>query len=138
MAVQVDITKESVAVFVDLSAGESLTYRVTAQGPRPIFTLVDSQTKKLLMSNKDAPVQIMPSVVFERRWPLITDRKQPTSHTMGFQFLDLPPPAPPMSYRYEVEKNIPGGPTESVIDITYTSNERESFFQHLQVNTFAG
>ena len=138
MPVQVDITKESVAVFVDLSDDESLTYRVTVRGPMPLFTLVDSQTKKLLMSNKDDPVATMPSVVFERKWPLPADPTQTTTHTMGFQFLDLPPPAPPTSYRYEVEKNKSSGTTESVMDITYTSAERESFFQDLQVNTFSG
>jgi|SRR5215203_6334511 len=137
MAVEVDITKESVAVFVDLSAGEDLTYRVTVRGPQPIFTLVDSQTKKLLMSNKNVPVATMPSVVFERRWPLPADSTQTTSHTMGFQFLDLPPPAPPTSYRYEVEKNKSNGTTEVVMDITYTSNARESFFQDMQVTTFS-
>ena len=138
MPVQVDVTKESVAVFVDLSDGESLTYRVTARGPRPMFTLVDSQTKQRLMSNQDPVVATMPAVVFERRWPLPADPTQTTTHTMGFQFLDLPPPAPPTSYRYEVEKNKSNGTTESVMDITYTSADRESFFQDLQVNTFSG
>lgn len=137
MAVQVDVTKESVAVFVDLSADESLTYRVTVRGPQATFTLVDSQTKRLLMSNNSAPVATMPSLVFERRWPLPADPTQTTSHTMGFQFLDLPPPAPPMSYRYEVEKNKSDGTTELVMDITYTSNARESFFQDMQVTTFS-
>lgn len=138
MAVQVDVIKESVAVFVNLSNGESLTYRVTPRGPQPIFTLVDVPTKTLLMSNKSAPVATMPSLVFERKWPLPADPTQPTGHTIGFQFLGLPPPAPAQSYRYEVEKNKSDGTTELVMDITYTSNAQESFFQDLQVNAFGG
>ena len=131
MAVKVDVTKESVAVFLDVSDGEHLTYRVTARGAVPIFTLVESSTKKLLMSNKDQPVATMPSVVFERRWPLPADQTlQVTSHTMGFQFLAT------ISYTYEVERERSDGSSESIINITYSSTSPEDwFFQHLQVMT---
>lgn len=138
MSVQVDITKESVAVFVDLSDDESLTYRVTARGPQPLFTLLDQPANRLLMSNESDPVATMPSVIFERRWPLAGDPTHATRHVLGMQFLNLPPPAPPTSYRYVVEKNKSDGTTELVMDITYTSADRESFMQSLQVNTFGG
>ena len=132
MAVQVDVTKESVAVFLDVTEGEHLIYRVTVKGVKPIFTLVDSQANRLLMSHKDQPVSTMPSVVFERKWPLPADQTlQVTSHTMGFQFL-----AAPISYRYEVERFRDDGTSNSIIDITYSSNSPEdSFFQGLQVTT---
>ena len=138
MPVQVDVTKESVAVFVDLSDDESLTYRVTVRGPQPNFTLLDQPANRLLMSNESNPVTTMPSVVFERKWPLAGDPTQATRHVLGMQFLDLPPPAPATSYRYVVEKNKSDDTTELVMDITYTSADRESFFQRLQVNTFGG
>jgi hypothetical protein len=129
MAVLVVKTKESVAVVVNLSAGESLNYKVTVRGPQPIFRLVDSQTTELLMSNNDLPVATMPQVVFERRWPLPSEPTQKaTTHTMGFQFIGA------VSYRYEVEKKAANGTTVSVMDITYSSNSPEdSFFQDLQV-----
>ena len=132
MAVQVDVTKESVAVFLDVTEGEHLVYRVTVKGVKPIFTLVDSQANRLLMSHKNPPVSTMPSVVFERKWPLPADQTlQVTSHTMGFQFL-----AAPISYRYEVERFRDDGTSNSIIDITYSSNSPEdSFFQALQVTT---
>jgi len=131
MAVQVDVTKESVAVFVDLTAGEKLIYRVTVRGAAAVFTLVDSQTKKLLMSNNDQPVSTVPAVVFERKWPRPTDQiPTATSHTMGFQFLAA------ISYRYEVELIRSDSTFDSVLDITYSSTSPEdSFFQDLQVTT---
>jgi len=129
MAVQLNKTKESVAVVVKRSRGEQLRYKVTVRGPRPIFRLVDSQTTQLLMSDNDLPALTTPEVVFERRWPLPSDPTQTaTTHTMGFQFLGA------VSYRYEVEKLRTDGTTASVMDITYTSNDPEdSFFQDLQV-----
>jgi len=130
MAVQVDKTKESVAVVVNLSKGESLNYRVTVRGPQPIFRLVDSETTELLMSNNDAPAATMPLVVFARKWPLPSEPTQKaTTHTMGFQFLGA------LSYRYEVNHILSDGTPESVIDITYSSNSpQDSFFQDLQVS----
>ena len=83
------------------------------------------------MSNKDAPVATSPNVVYERQWPKPADQTlQVTSHTMGFQFLAA------ISYRYEVERRRPDNTSESIIDITYTSNSPEDwFFQDLQVTT---
>ena len=132
MAVQLDVRKESVAVFLDATEGEHLLYRVTVRGVSPIFTLVDSQANRLLMSHKDQPVSTTPSVVFERRWPLPPDQTlQVSSHTMGFQFLGAP-----ISYKYEVERIRSTGTSELIMDITYSSNiPTDSFFQHLQVTT---
>jgi len=129
MAVQVDVTKESAAVFLDVSEGEHLTYRVTPRGAEPIFTLVDSQTKKLLMSHKDNPIAAAPAVVFERKWPLPADQTLlASSHTMGFHFLAA------ISYRYEVELTRASGATDTIMDITYSSSSPEdSFFQDLDV-----
>ena len=131
MAVDVDVTKESVAVFLDASNDEHLIYRVTVKGAKPIFALVDSQTQQLLLSSKNPPDATMPAVVFERQWPLSSDQTQlATSHTMGFQFLAA------ISYRYEVELIRADGTSESVMDITYKSTEPEdAFFQDLQITT---
>ena len=131
MTVELDVTKESVAVFLEASEGEHLLYRVTVRGVSPIFTLVDSQVNRLLLSHKNAPVSEMP-LVFERRWPLPTDQTlQVSSHAVGFQFLGAP-----ISYRYEVERIGPNGTSESIMDITYSSDTpTDSFFQALQVTT---
>jgi hypothetical protein len=131
MAVKIDVTKESAAVFVDATDGDQLIYRVTPRGATPIFTLVDSQANRLLLSHKDNPVATMPDEIFERRWPLPVDLTlQVTSHTMGFHFLGA------VSYKYEVIKIKGTGQTESIINITYSSNSPEdAFFQALQVTT---
>jgi hypothetical protein len=131
MAVDVDVTKESVAVFVDVSAGDKLIFRVTVRGAAPIFTLVDSQTHRRLMSSDDQPVATMPAVVFVRIWPKVGDQVLAgTSHTMAFQFFAA------ISYRYEVELNRADGTSDLVLDITYSANEpEEEFFQDLQVTT---
>ena len=131
MAVDTDVTKESVAAFLDVTAGDQLVYRVTPRGATPIFTLVDSQTKQRLMSSNDQPVATSPDVVFERRWPRSTDQVLPgTSHTMAFQFLAA------ISYRYEVRRESGDGTSELVLDITYSSTSPdEEFFQDLQVTT---
>ena len=131
MTVETDVTKESVAVFLEASEGEHLLYRVTVKGVSPIFTLVDTQVNRLLLSHKDAPVSTDP-VVFERRWPLPTDQTlQVSSHTLGLQFLGAP-----ITYRYEVQQIRANGASVSIIDITYSSNiPTDFFFQALQVTT---
>lgn len=131
MTVQLDVTKESVAVFLEASEGEHLLYRVTVKGVSPIFTLVDSQVNRLLLSHKDPPVSTNP-LVFQRRWPLPTDQTlQVSSHTLGLQFLGAP-----ISYKYEVQRMQANGTSESIIDITYSSDTpTDSFFQALQVTT---
>jgi hypothetical protein len=129
MAVKVTVTKESAAVFLDVTEGDHLVYRVTPKGAKPVFTLVDSQTKKLLMSHKDKPIATQPNVVFERTWPLPADQTLlVSSHTMGFHFIAA------ISYRYEVEVNRSDGTTDTIMDITYSSTSPEdSFFQDLDV-----
>ena len=131
MAINIDVTKESGAVFVDIANDEHLVYRITVRGAEAIFTLVDSQTEQLLMSQDDDPVEEFPSVVFEREWPLSSDPiQQVTSHTMGLQFLGA------ISYRYEVERISSDNSSETIMDITYSSNDpEETFFQDLQVST---
>jgi hypothetical protein len=131
MAVDVQVTTETVAVFLDVTNGEHLTYRVTVRGATPVFTLVDSQTKKLLMSNKDNPIAAMPSVIYQRKWPLPVDQTlQVTSHTMGFHFLAA------ISYRYEVERQFENGTSEVLMDITYSSQSPEDwYFQDFDVTT---
>jgi hypothetical protein len=129
MAVDVNVTKESVGVFLDVTNGEHLVYRVTARGATPIFTLVDSQSEQLLMSNNDSPIATMPAVVYERQWPLPADpQPEATSHTMAFHFLAA------ISYRYEVVRNRGDGGSDVLIDITYSSKAPEDvFFQDLAV-----
>jgi len=131
MAIDIDVTTESAAVFVDIANDEHLTYRVTVRGAQPIFTLVDSQTDQLLMSQDDDPVAVFPAVVFERQWPSSSDPiLEVTSHTIGLQFLGA------ISYRYEIERVSADNTSETIMDITYRSNEPEdSFFQDLQVST---
>ena len=131
MAVNVNVTKESAAVFLDVTGGEHLIYKVTVRGATPIFTLVDSQTQQLLISSKDAPSATSPAVVYQRKWPLPADQTlQVTSHTMGFHFLAA------ISYRYEVVRQRADGTAETLMDITYSSTSAEDwYFQDWQVTT---
>ena len=131
MAVKVTVTKESAAVFIDAALGEQLIYRLTVRGAQPTFTLVDSETEELLMSQDDPPIATTPNVIFERRWPLDEDQIQDvTTHTMGLHFLGA------ISYRYFVQRKRLGAATDTIIDITYTSTAPEdTHFQALQVST---
>jgi hypothetical protein len=129
MAVQTIVVKESGAVFLDVSGGEHLLYRVTPRGSQPIFTLVDAKIDKLLLSNKSTPVSTNP-LVFERQWPLPIDSPSTsTNHTLGMHFLAA------AEYHYEVGVFDDNGNLKLLlIDITYKSNAPEdSFFQALSV-----
>lgn len=131
MAVQKQVTKETPAVFVDVSGGESLRFKLTARGPRPVFTLVDSRMDKLLLSNQSAPVSNVP-MVFERTWPLPIDSvPTATNHTMGLHFIAAP------QYHYEVGLfDRTGQLLMALIDISYSSNVPEDvFFQGLSVTS---
>ena len=136
MTLQINVTRESAAVFVNVAVGEELIYRVTPRGDQPIFTLVDSesgnfQSGVLLMSQNDNPVETSPAVIFERRWPSPQDQlPQVTIHIMGFQFLGA------ISYRYEVLQTKLIGPAVTIMDITYSSTSPQAqHFQRLQVST---
>ena len=129
MAIQTIVTKESAAVFLDITGGEQLVYRLTVRGSQPIFTLVDARIDKLLMSNKSSPVSQNP-LVYERRWPLPIDSPSTaTNHTLGMHFLAA------VEYRYEVEVHLSGAGVQStLIDITYKSTAPEDwYFQALSV-----
>ena len=129
MAVQTIVTKESAAVFLDITGGEHLLYRVTPRGSQPIFTLVDARIDKLLLSNKSNPISQNP-LVFERKWPLPIDSPSTaTNHTLGMHFLAAP------EYHYEVGVFDDNGNLRLLlIDITYKSNAPEyTFFQALSV-----
>jgi len=129
MAVQRNVTKETPAVFVHVSGGESLRYRLTAQGAQPLFTLVDSRVDSLLLSNQSAPISNAP-LVFERRWPLPIDSvSTATNHTMGLHFIAAP------QYHYVVDVlNSNGQVIRTLIDISYSSNVPDDvFFQGLSV-----
>src|SRR6266567_640458 len=100
MSVTKTARKESAAVFVDVSAGESLLYRLVVKGVKPIFTLVDSEVNALLLSQKDIPVNPSP-LTYERKWPLPPDSLEAvTNHALGMQFL-----AAPITYTYVVERH---------------------------------
>jgi hypothetical protein len=131
MSVTKSPRRESVAVFVDVSGGEFLLYRVTARGVRPIFTLVDSEVNALLLSNKDTPVTNSP-LVYERRWPLPADsREAMTNHTLGMNFL-----AAPITYTYVVEHHLANESVVLIDDIDFTSSTPDDwFFQGLSVTT---
>lgn len=126
---------EKSAVFVDVSGGEYLLYRVTVRGSQPVFTLVDSKTNKLLLSNKDTPKSTSPKQVYERHWPLPADPIMVNSnHPMGMNFLAA------IQYDYVVEHRRAKGNkdqlVETLIDITYKSTGPEDwFFQGLSVVT---
>jgi hypothetical protein len=131
MSVTKSPRKESAAVFVDVSAGEFLLYRVTVRGVRPIFTLVDSEVNVLLLSSKDAPVTNSP-LVYERKWPLPVDsREAVTNHTLGMNFF-----AAPITYTYVVEHHLANGSVVLVDDIDFDSQTPDDwFFQGLSVAT---
>jgi len=123
--------KESVAVFVEVSGGEFLLYRVTVRGVRPIFTLVDSEVNVLLLSNKNTPANNSP-LVYERHWPLPADsREAVANHTLGMNFQ-----AAPITYSYVVEHHLANGSLVLIDDIDFTSSTPEDwFFQGLSVTT---
>lgn len=129
MAIKRNVRVESVAVLVNVTGGDFLTYKVTVEGPDPTFALVDSKMDKVLMSSHD---QSSGGDTWERRWPRPADSVSPsTSHTMGFSFLDA------IKYTYVVEHHHGGGITETVIDIDYISEGFESaYFQRLGVTAF--
>jgi hypothetical protein len=129
MAVQTIVVKESAAVFLDVTGGEHLVYRVTARGSQPIFTLVDAKIDKLLLSNKNEPISTNP-LVYERKWPLPIDSPSTsTNHTLGMHFLAA------VEYHYEVGVYDDNGDLRlTLIDIKYTANAPEdSYFQALSV-----
>ena len=129
MAVQKNVTTETPGVFVHVSAGESLRYRISAQGAQPLFTLVDSRVDSLLLSNQSAPVSNAP-LLFERKWPLPLDSMSTaTNHTMGLHFIAAP------QYDYQVDLMTANGQVKrALIDISYTSDvPTDVFFQGLNV-----
>ena len=131
MAVQKKVTTESPAVFVDVSGGEFLRYRLTVQGAQPVFTLVDSRADRLQLSNQNAPVSNVPQV-FERKWPLPIDTvSTATNHTMGLHFIAAP------QYHYEVGLFDRNGQLKmALIDISYSSNvPQDVFFQAFSVTS---
>src|SRR6266404_2744060 len=109
--------KESVAVFVDVSAGDSLLYTVVVKGVRPEFTLTDSGVGSLLLSNNDPPTSTSP-LTFTRKWPQGNDTVLGVSnHTLGMDFVGAP-----MTYTYKVELKHSNGSSELVNDIDFQSN----------------
>lgn len=131
MAVQTKVTRETAAVFLNVTQGEHLIYRVSPKGSQPIFTLVDSSLDKLLMSNHDSPASENP-LVYRRRWPMPADSVATDSdHTLGLHFLAA------TEYRYEVEvRDANDMVVRTLIDITYSStNPDDSYFQPLGVTT---
>lgn len=131
MAVQTKVTKETAAVFVNVSGGEFLTYKLTPRGAQPVFTLVDSRVDKLLLSNQSTPISDNP-LVFERKWPQPIDSvPTATNHTMGLHFIAA------TQYHYEVGLfNSSGQLKRSLIDITYSSTVPDDvFFQGLGVTS---
>jgi hypothetical protein len=129
MAVQTNVTKETAAVFVNVSGGDFLLYKLTPRGAQPVFTLVDSRVDKLLLSNQSTPISNNPEV-FERRWPQPIDSvSTATNHTMGLHFIAA------TQYRYEVGLFDSSGQLKrSLVDITYSSTVPDDvFFQGLGV-----
>src|ERR1700722_12785051 len=109
--------KESAAVFVDRSAGDSLFYTVVVKGVMPEFTLVDSGTSSLLLSSNDPPSSSSPPT-FTRKWPQTGDTVLPVSdHALGLLF-----PGAPTTYTYKVELIHADGSSETVNDIDFKSD----------------
>jgi hypothetical protein len=131
MSVTKTARKESAAVFVDVSGGEYLLYRLTVNGVKPVFTLVDSEINALLSSPKDSPVNTSP-LTYERRWPLPSDSLEAvTNHTLGLQFL-----AAPITYTYVVEHHFANGSVGVIDDIDFNSTTPSDwYFQGLGVTT---
>ena len=131
MAVETKVTKETAAVFLNVTGGEHLIYRVSPKGSQPIFTLVDSSVDKLLMSNHDNPVSNNP-LIYQRKWPLPVDSVATDSdHTLGIHFLAA------TQYRYEVEvRDTNDTVLRTLIDISYSSTTPDDwYFQPLGVTT---
>jgi hypothetical protein len=133
MAVQKTVNNghEKSAVSLDVTNGETLVYRMTVRGPRPIFALKDSVTNVVLLSNASPPKSVTPNTVFERKWPLDNDlTADNSSHTMAMGFLGA------VQYDYVVEhRDDQDQLIETLIDITYKADAPEdTFFQRLGVS----
>jgi hypothetical protein len=131
MSVTKTARKESAAVFVDVSGGEYLLYRLVVKGVKPIFTLVDSDVNALLLSSKDNPVSTLP-LTYERKWPLPSDSLEAvTDHPLGMQFL-----AAPITYTYVVEHHLANSSVDVIDDIDFNSTTpADWYFQGLGVTT---
>ena len=129
MGVTKTARKESAAVFVDVSGGEYLLYRLVVKGVKPVFTLVDSEVDVLLLSQMDRPVNTTP-LTYERKWPLATDALEAvTSHTLGMQFV-----AAPITYTYVVEHHRSNDSVDVIDDIDFNSTTpSDSYFHGLGV-----
>src|SRR5215216_1248097 len=131
MAVKRTVRTETVAVFLDVSFDEFLIYEITmVQGSKPIFTLVDSKTQELILSNKSQP-DPPGSTTFKTEWPTRANSIAVTTvHTMGMSFLLA------QKYTYIVKHHRSDGSEQTLIDIDYESKTPQDwFFQGLTVMT---
>jgi hypothetical protein len=121
--------KERIAVVVDVSNDESLTYEVTLlKGSQATFTLVDSTLDKLLLSHKDAP---SPAHHWKRDWPKTSDSVSVmSSHTIGLHFILAE------QYNYKVIHHKLDGSDVVIKDLNFSSkNPNDVFFEPLTVIT---
>ncbi|MEW6127871.1 MAG: hypothetical protein AB1757_12605 [Acidobacteriota bacterium] len=119
--------KEKIAVTVDVSNGESLTYEVSLlQGSQANFTLVDSSLNKLLLSHKDATVA---ANQWSRDWPKPSDSLAVMSvHTLGMHFILA------QKYNYKIIHHELDGTDVVLKDIDFSStNPNDVFFEPLTV-----
>ncbi len=113
--------KEESSVTVNVTNGETLTYRMTVRGPNPHFTLEAQEAGITLLSHESAPVSEEP-LVFERQWPSADDDLlSPEHHTLGMNFAGF------TEYHYEVIRRRPGAADATVMDATYSGTDDEHF-----------
>lgn len=122
--------KETPAVFLEVTKGETLSYSLTVFGPVPTFTLVDVNTDKLLMSHLDTPSATSPNVVYMREWPLPQDKVSVDSnHTLGMHFIAS------TKYEYKVTHHRKDGTVNTLIDMVYKGKLNDFYAQVLGVTT---
>lgn len=126
MAITKTVRMESAGVLVNASAGERLEYKVTVEGPDPLFALVDSTGDRVLLSNND-----LNGNVAVRTWPMPVDPVPvATNHNLALTFHDA------IKYTYLVKLHRASGPV-TINDIDYESSKPEAAeFQNLLITTF--
>jgi hypothetical protein len=109
-------------VFLQVSKGEYLVYKVTVRATHAAFSLVDSKLSKLLLSHTDAP-NPAGSATWQRQWPTIADSVSPFStHVLGMHFLSA------LKYTWFAEHHRSDGIVQTVMDIDFESNDPAKFF----------
>lgn len=124
MPIKVTIRKRTTGIMLHVSNNEHLVYRVKTIGP-PMFTLVNSDPQKLLLSHQDKGVSGSTGsgiTIYERQWPKPSDSVELDSmHTLSMLFLS------PIKYTFQVELYRDGTLQTTLVDEDFESLNKEDW-----------